>query len=376
MTEELFENEYLKTFNKKTPFFIYSKDRLEKNVLEFKNDFPVAEVFYAMKANFDFEILKCLAEMNIGFEVASKYELDILKKLNVAPEKIIYGTAIKPIDHIVDFYEYGVQVFACDSLRELEKIAEFAPGAKVFFRIHADNKDSKIDLSEKFGATPEKALSMIEACESLGVDAYGLSFHVGSQAKNPEAWARNLDAVSKVIDRSKEKGIVLNMINIGGGYPCSYSVKEDHIHLLDIAERVQEEYKKLSLTQKIITEPGRRIVANAGVAVATVIGRSTKGEKEWLFLDLGVYGGLFEVMAYQGSTRYRISCLDDIEGDETQEFSVAGPTGDGPDVIDRNITLPKNIATGDRLIIHDIGAYSLPTICNFHAFPPPPVYLV
>lgn len=372
---ELFTAEYLKGLQLQTPCFVFSKDKIIEKLKGFEAVFPEAGVFYAMKANFDPQILKVLAETGAGFEVASKFELELLKELNVPPEKIIYGTSVKPIDHIKTFYDYGVRVFACDSFMELEKMAPYAPEAKVFVRLHVDNKRSEIDLSEKFGVTPEKAVRLLQKTKELGMTPYGVSFHVGSQATDPHAWANNLEVAHGVIEEVKKEGIELEIINIGGGYPCKYTSTQDHVMLEEIVENIREKYNELGLTQKIITEPGRGLIADTGVALTSVFGRKNKDDKKWLFLDMGVYMGLFEVMAYQGSTRYRVTPLRKSDAPQTT-FALAGPTGDGPDVIDREVLLPEDMQNGDVLVVHDIGAYSLPCICNFHAFPSPRVYLV
>ena len=198
------------------------------------------------------------------------------------------------------------------------------------------------------------------------------------QAIDPGICSKNLQRVKDAVSEVESAGVKLTIINIGGGYPCKYSSFRNHVALMDIATTVETEVKRLELTQQLITEPGRRIVANAGVAVTSVIGRSEKHGKKWLFLDMGVYSGLMQTAKFQESTRYYITSLDKKEADEEElvTYSLAGPTGDGPDVIDREALLPKNLEIGDRLVIHDIGAYSLPTVCPFHAFPQPCVYLV
>jgi ornithine decarboxylase len=136
------------------------------------------------------------------------------------------------------------------------------------------------------------------------------------------------------------------------------------------------QYKKMPYKMDILLEPGRGIIANTGVAIATVIAKVERRASTWLFLDLGVYNGLFETMAYQGSTRYPISSVKPVGDAGEKLFSIAGPTGDSPDVITREALLPQDIDVGDKVIIHDVGAYSVCMTSPFNGFPKPEIYYI
>src|SRR5262245_59386588 len=124
ISEDIFKNvQALESLSLKTPLFLFDKKKILNNYKEYKKFFPGADVHFAMKANSEPEILKLLADAGSGFEVASMYELEILKKIKVNPEKIVYGTSVKPAEHIKAFVKYGVDRFACDSFPELEKLA-------------------------------------------------------------------------------------------------------------------------------------------------------------------------------------------------------------------------------------------------------------
>jgi ornithine decarboxylase len=125
---------------------------------------------------------------------------------------------------------------------------------------------------------------------------------------------------------------------------------------------------------EMILEPGRGIVANAFVLVATIIAKVVRSDHAWLFLDAGCYNGLFEAMAYQGSTRYHVSSLRESTPETLASFALAGPTGDGPDIITRQAMLPHDISVGEKLVIHNVGAYSLSVTSRFNGFPKPEVH--
>ncbi len=371
-----FDHAALDEIQYETPFFLFSKENMVHSFREFQKYFPRAAIHYAMKANSEPEVLKILSDVGCGYEVASVYELNILKKINVSPEKIIYGSAIKPLLHIKEFFEYGVDRFAFDSLSELEKIAIAAPGSRVSVRMIANDAGSVFKFSEKFGTTKENVVPLLERAKKLGLKPYGVSFHVGSQASNPLAWAEALGHLQEPLKRLKKLGIEIEVVNIGGGFPCSYASTEIELSLKEIAKNTLVQFNKLPYQPKIIIEPGRKIIATAGILVATVIGKVERSESTWIFLDAGVYDALHEAMAFQGSTRYRVTTMRSSYNVEEAPFALAGPTGDSADIITREAFLPRDVEIGDKLIFHDVGAYSLTVSSNFNGFPRPAVYYI
>lgn len=371
-----FKDEFLQTLQHQTPYFLFSKQRLIDKYKEYEECFPGAMIQYAMKANAEPEILEILAGLGSGFEVASLYELEMLKPFKVKPEKIVYGTSVKPMAHIREFADYGVDMFAFDSFPELEKIAAAAPGSKVYVRVRVNDAGSVFKFSEKFGTEIQNTVALMLHAKELGLQPYGISFHVGSQASNPMAWANALQSLSEPLNDLKKLGIEIQLLNIGGGYPCAYASAENELTLQEIAKNTLEQYQRLPYQPKLMLEPGRGMVATTAVAVASVIARVERATGTWLFLDAGVYNGLFETMAYQGSTRYKMTSLRPSYDAGEMLFEVAGPTGDSPDIITREALLPKDIGVGDKLVIHDVGAYSLVCTSPFNGFPKPGVYFV
>jgi ornithine decarboxylase len=378
MPHEEFSPELLASLSEhRTPFFVFSKQRILNKYAEYNECFPHSLIQYAMKANSEHEILELLAQAGSGFEVASVFELNLLKKIKADPKKIVYGAAVKPAAHIKEFFEYGVDRFAVDSFPELEKIALAAPGSKVFIRQAVNDTGSVFKFSEKFGAEKEQLVPLLQRAKELGLVPYGISFHVGSQASNPLAWSNAVNGLKEILDQLESVGIKIDIINIGGGFPCnSYSSAEQHLTLKEIADHIYTEYKKLPYQPKLMLEPGRGMIADTGILITSVIGKVERRGNTWLFLDAGVYNALFEAMAYQGSTRYRVTSMRPSFDAGEKLFALAGPTGDGPDIITREALLPQDIDTGDKLIIHDVGAYSLVVTSPFNGFPKPEAILI
>jgi ornithine decarboxylase len=372
---DAFNPSYLSLLPYKTPFFLFSKRKILSNLDDYKKFFPGSRIQFAMKANSERDVLEILADAGSGFEVASIYELELLKKIRVAPEKIVYGTSVKPADHIKVFYKYGVDRFAFDSFSELEKIAANAPSSKVYVRVFANDAGSVFKFSEKFGTDPSSVIPLLVRAKEFGLRPYGISFHVGSQASDPYAWANVLVILQSIIADLEEKGIPIQVVDIGGGYPCQ-SASATVPKLKEIAKYTNAAFKKLPSGLEMMLEPGRGMIADTAIAVATVIARIERRGNTWLFLDLGVYNGLFETMAYQGSTRYQISSMRAIGDAGESMFAIAGPTGDSPDVITKEALLPSDIMEGDKVILHNVGAYTLSVTSEFNGFPKPDVYTV
>lgn len=373
-TDTPFSLQFLETLSYTTPYFLFSKEKILANVEAYKKHFPGAAIHYAMKANSEPEVLAFLAKEDCGFEVASLYELDMLKKIKVSPEKIIYGSAVKPASHIKAFVNYGVDRFAYDSFQELEKIALIAPGARVFARAVVNDAGSVFKFSEKFGTEFANIAPLLHRAKELGLKPYGISFHVGSQASDGMAWSHALQSVSDVMKELQSMDITIDIVNIGGGFPCTYALNSVVPQVSDIAKTVQEAWKKLPYQPGMILEPGRGIIADTGILVATIIGKVQRKESTWLFLDAGCYNALFETMAYQGSTRYQVTSMRTSDGAGETIFALAGPTGDSEDVITREALLPNDIAVGDKLVFYKVGAYSLVNASPFNGFPRPEVY--
>lgn len=368
--------ELLRKLEHPTPFFLFSTRRIIAGVEQFAPLFPDSSVYYAMKANSEPEILRVLAPVDCGFEVASICELRQLAELNIAPDRIIYGSAIKPAEDIPEFFRYGVRTYTADSPAEIEKLARHAPGSRIFIRAAVNDSESVFKFSEKFGTAVANIVPLLRDAQKLGLQPYGISFHVGSQATAAGAWGNAIRDVSGAFSQAAQCGIQIAALNIGGGFPIDY-VKNGKLPALRcIAQNTYAEYRRLQPAPKLVLEPGRAVVGGAAVLVTKVVARLTRRGKTWLFLDAGVYNALFEALQCQGSTRYHVEALNSNHGAQPTAFALAGPTGDGLDVISRSAVLPADIGVGDRIVIHDTGAYSLALSSRFNGFGKPRVYCI
>ncbi len=359
-----------------TPFFYTSRDILLHNFQTFSRLFHNEEVCYALKANSDPKVLMYLDSIGSSFEAASAYEIDLLLSLGVEPYKIVYGTSIKPASQIKQAFDAGVNRFAVDSIEEIDKIAEYAPGAKVFVRTTVDDTDSVFTMSERFGAQADSVLDMMLHAKHRELKPYGISFYVGSQVRHGELWAKAIAKVRPIIIALQQQGVEIEMLNLGGGFPVHYRNHDDAPTLEEIVAHINTELHKLPYLPKIMLEPGRGIVASSTMLVVEVISRTVRNGKVWLCVDGGIYNALYEAMIHQGATSYHVHPVAEPQGEyQTMECVIAGPTGDSLDIITKNAILPDYITVGDRLMFDNAGAYTISMASPFNGFPAPELYI-
>jgi ornithine decarboxylase len=370
--------EFLKRRKDEGPCLVVDLDVVRENYLAFAKSLPDSKVFYAVKADPAPEILKLLVSLGCCFDVASVNETQAALAAGASPDRISYGNTIKKESDIAAAFALGVTLYAVDCEAEVEKVARAAPGSRVICRIHCDGTGSEWPLSRKFGCEPEFATDILELAHRRGLVAYGISFHVGSQQHNVEAWDRALASAASIFRGCAERGINLAMVNLGGGFPARYVRKTPKLESYGKAIfRALRRHFGNAIPETIV-EPGRGLVGNAGVIEAEVVliaKRSPEDEVRWVYLDIGKFHGLAETI--DESIRYPIRTPHDR--DETAPCVIAGPTCDSVDVLyQRNpYPLPVSLAIGDKVLIEAAGAYTAAySSVGFNGFPPLRQYVI
>jgi ornithine decarboxylase len=358
MTDRI--REFLRTRRDEGPRLVIDLEVVRDNYLAFTKAMPDSRVFYAVKANPAPEILELLAKLGSCFDTASIGEIEMALAAGASAERISFGNTIKKERDIARAYERGVRLYAVDCEAEVEKIARAAPGSKVFCRILCDGEGAEWPLSRKFGCVPEMAPRVLETAHRLGLVAHGVSFHVGSQQRNPLMWNRALASAAAIFREMAERGITLSMVNLGGGFPTKYlkDVPAVKAYGRAIMDSLRAHFGN-RLPETII-EPGRGMVGNAGIIEAEVVLVSKKSddpnEIRWVYLDIGKFHGLAETM--DEAIRYPIRTEHD--GDERVPCVLAGPTCDSADVMYEKepYLLPFSLEIGDKVLIEGTGAYT------------------
>ena len=220
MTERIFR--YLREQQPETPCLVIDLDVVENNFRRMRELLPAAHIFYAVKANPAAQILSRLATAGSKFDTASRGEIELVQATGVAMDRVSFGNTIKKEKDIAWAYQQGVRLFAFDSEAELQKLARVAPGSRVFCRVLVDCGGAEWPLSKKFGCAPEMAKDLLRKAKEWGLDAYGISFHVGSQQTDLEQWDKALGQVSQMFFALAEEGVDLRMVNLGGGFPAHH----------------------------------------------------------------------------------------------------------------------------------------------------------
>jgi ornithine decarboxylase len=340
---------------------------------ELRANFPSASIYYAVKANPAREIVTLLAWLGANFDIASRQELELCLSLGVTAERLWYGNTIKKASDIAFAFQCGVRSFAFDSEAELQKLAMHAPGSRVMCRLLTTCENADRPRSRKFGCDLEMAGELLLKSRTVGLRPRGVSFHVGSQQTDPRQWQQPLLDAGWLFQRLQEQGITLDTVNIGGGFPVPYSSEVPSVGRF--AECVtRATYSAFgSKPPRVMLEPGRSLVAEAGVIQSEVVLVSRKSVHEqtrWVYLDIGKFGGLAETL--DESFKYR---LQSRRRGEMGPVVLAGPTCDSADILYDAYELPMDLECGDRIEILNTGAYtSTYASVGFNGFAPLKTY--
>ncbi len=347
------------------PFLLVDTSIVRTKAQRFKAAMPRVHAHYAVKANPDPRVLKTLIEEGVGFEIASIAELDILLGLKVPAAEIYYSNPMKSRAYLEYAAAKGVEWYVLDSVEELRKIHSVKPDAKLYVRIEAPNVGSDWPLAGKFGIKSTEVDGIIAEAVELGADLAGVTFHVGSQCRNPENWRVGIQHAKRVFKKMRLAGLTPRLLNIGGGYPVRHVKPIPAIE--KIAEVVNHAIRDIPQSVRIMAEPGRFLVSDAGYFVCRVVGTATRSGKRWMYWDAGVFGGVIETTE---GLRYDIAT--DRTG-KTIPWCVAGPTCDSVDVCMRDEPFPEDMQEDDFIYISNAGAYTTAYASNFNGFPLPEV---
>src|ERR1700687_3024821 len=348
--------EFLKQRSNDGPCLVVNLDVVRENYSSFAKALPDSKVFYAVKDNPAPEILKLLAGLGCCFDVASVSETEAVLAAGATPERISYGNTIKKEGEITAVAALGVSLFA----------------------VHCDGTGAEWPLSRKFGCEPDYAPDILELAHRRGLVPHGVSFHVGSQQHNVEAWDRALASTAAIFRSCAERGITLAMANLCVGSPPKYIRKTPKLE--SYGKAIFKSLRKHfgNNLPNTIVEPGRGLVGNAGIIEAEVVliaKRSPEDEVRWVYLDIGKFHGLAETIGE--SIRYPIRTAKDR--DETAPCIIAGPTCDSVDVLYEKTPypLPVSLAIGDKVLIEAAGAYtSTYSSVGFNGYPPLRQYVI
>ncbi len=353
-----------------TPLMVIDKRILIEEYKRFCQLLPRVQPYYAIKSNPHPDIIKTFRDLGGCFDVASQGELKHVLACGVSPHRIIFANTIKRPEALTFARRARVKLLTFDNEPELYKIAKYHPGAQVLARLKVANAGSIVELSLKFGADQELITPMLLKARKLGLKPVGVSFHVGSQCTNFQNYQRAFEATASILREAADEGLKLSMVDIGGGFPIRH-FKAETVTLETFAAQMRRELNRLFPKEiALIAEPGRALCGPAGMLITRVAGRSIRNNKNYYYLDDGVYGD-FSGMVFD-HCKYEFRTLK-----KTEKFLsiLAGPTCDSFDTIALSVELPE-LEVGDVVYVPNIGAYSCASAVVFNGIPPAKVIVV
>jgi ornithine decarboxylase len=353
-----------------TPYVLLDLARARNSFTELAAALPEVAVHYAVKANPHPKLLACLHTAGCRFEAASWTEVRAAIRAGADPSEVLFTHPVKPADDIARAHKAGVWRFAADSDTELHKIARNAPGSAVLLRLDV-GADGAVGDQGKFGIPPGRAPQLARLARSLGLNTYGLAFHVGSQTMDPTAWGEPIRRCAQIMAVLSAGGINLAMLDVGGGFPARYDT--DPPPLADYAAAIKAAAAQLPYPVQLACEPGRAIAAPAGTMIASVIGTAWRHGTLRVSLDTGAFHGLIEALESGRELRFPVT-IPAARDRTLIPCTLTGPSCDSQDTILDRVWLPTP-RTGDRVLIGNTGAY---TTCYsgrsaFNGYPAPTV---
>lgn len=325
---------------------------------------PTVRPFFAIKCNPDPLVMTVLHRLGCGFDCASQNEIEKALKIGVDPSDIIFANPCKMNGMIRYARDKQVHAMTFDTANELHKIKLHHPEAKLVLRIATDDKDSGSQLSKKFGATPQEAKQLVQTAKDLGLTIHGVSFHVGSNNYNGDAFRQAISDAKEVFLECQELGFKPTLLDIGGGFPGkdNLTFKFENV-ARSINHALADQFSDWP-NLKVISEPGRYFVSRAYTAVTNVINKKVKVDpvssqkSVTYYLNDGLYSSYFNVAIDSFLVNEENTFALERTSEEKFSSKLFGPTCDSVDLLTAQILLPE-LELGDTLYTTDMGAYSV-----------------
>lgn len=368
--------------NSEDAFYVVDIQDILRKHKKWLLNMPRVQPFYAVKCNPTPIVLELLSALGVGFDCASKGEIDAVLNLGVSPNNIIYANPCKTKSFIRHAAEVGVDLMTFDNELELFKIKQCHPNARMVIRIKVDDSHAVCRLGLKFGADIEKVAHLLQTAKDIGVDVVGCSFHVGSGCESADAYTEAIANAKYVFDLGRQLGFKMNILDIGGGFPGTSITKVSFEETskavgeaLDIHFPAIDELGNES-DVTIIAEPGRFYVASAFTLATNIIAKRTvqmedQQTAQMYYLNDGVYGSfnctIFDHWIVE-PTPFPID--ESLDHRQTYLTTIWGPTCDSMDCIKRDVVLPE-MHIGEWVLFKEMGAYTICAGSEFNGFKMP-----
>jgi ornithine decarboxylase len=345
-----------------SPLFVIDVERVRRQYRRLAAALPGVELHYALKPLPHSSVINALNAEGACFDLATNGEVELVRRLKVAPERCIHTHPIKRDSDIRTALAFGANRFVIDNPDELRKFVKYRNRSSLLIRVSFSSPEARCDLSRKFGCEPEAVADLFRLAAELRIKIDGLSFHVGSQAAGPAMFVEAIARCDELMRVAAQAGHSPGILDIGGGFPVDYLQRSMPIE--EFCAPIRAALQKLPSTMRIIAEPGRYIAAPAAISVTSVMGRAQRDGRWWYYLDDGLYGS-YSGQIYDHAT-YPVEAL--VPAGEMHPSVLAGPTCDSIDVINEHLELPK-LDMGDLVVGRAMGAYTWASASEFNFFP-------
>jgi ornithine decarboxylase len=345
-----------------SPLFVIDAERVRRQYQRLAAALPGVDLYYALKPLPHSSVITTLNKLGAFFDLATNGEVELVRRMGVAPERCIHTHPIKRDSDIRTALAYGVNRFVIDNPDELRKFVKFRARASLLIRISFRSPGAQCDLSRKFGCDPEAVAELLQLAAELRIKIDGLSFHVGSQAIDSATIVKAIGVCCGLLQVAVRAGFSPHILDIGGGYPVDYL--QQSIPIEEFCAPIVAALEELPPAVRVIAEPGRYISAPAAICVASVMGRALRDGRWWYYLDDGLYGS-YSGQVYDHAL-YPVEAL--LPDAATYPSVLAGPTCDSIDVISEKLELPK-LDMGDLIVGRMMGAYTWASASEFNFFP-------
>lgn len=346
-----------------TPFYVYSAETIKENCRSYKKGLSPSDLAcYAIKANSNLSILSLIKDEGLGFDVVSGGELKRVLKIGADPNKIVFSGVGKTRDELRLACDHEIFSINVESEYELVLLEELKKKPRISFRINPDIAAESHPYIEtgkadcKFGISEEEALTLANKYGVEKINLVGVSAHIGSQITNTELLIEAYEKLEKLADQLVSLGFKIDHIDVGGGLAIDYELKKSFS-----PDELIKKLKNFSSKYNLTLEPGRSIVAQAGVLITKVLGIKENGSQKFLIVDAGM-NDLMRPSLYKA--RHKIDNL--MESSEDKDlYSVVGPVCETADSFGADFKVSATV--GDYLVIYSAGAYGSSMGSNYNS---------
>ena len=362
-----------------TPFYVYSQQKIINQVNKTK-EILGNNIFYSIKSNSNQAILKLMNSLDIGADVVSVGELKRALEAGFDPNKIIFEGVGKSDQDLLYAIHKNIRLINTESLEEIKLLDNLANEKNkivdIGVRLNPDvdgetlSKISTGKKTDKFGIEFEnldKIIKLVKSCKNLNL--IGISCHIGSQISKIEAYKNTFSQMKMAANKFIESGINIKHVDLGGGFHVKYEESDPDFNIEMVKEELDNCFTQTNY--ELSFEPGRYLIAEAGVIVTSIVTIKNNGGINYLIVDAGM-NTLIRPAMY--AANHEILAID-VKSEEIMDYAIAGPICESSDVFLKNIKLAKQ-KIGNLLVIKNTGAYGKVMSSNYNSRPLPSEILI